>query len=435
MADGDKSADPLPPPGPVTPRERIFTLDVLRGFGVLGILVMNVQFFAMIGAAYTIPTAYGDLGGVNYAAWYLGALLADLKFMAIFSMLFGAGIVLTAERQQAAGRAPLPFHLRRMGVLLLFGVLHAYLLFPGDILYTYALVGLAVYLFRRLGPGVLLLLGLVVLGVGSGMKFSSYTSMSSWSPEERAELTRELRPPPDKVAEEVAAYRSGWEGEFRLRCRAAWWVQTEEFFSFLAWRTGGLMLLGMALYKAGVLTGSRPRRTYRALAAVAVAVGLPVTAYGIHRNEASGWDPGYVLYAGSQYNYWASLLVALGWVGVVVLASRSARLGFLNGALAAVGRMALTNYLMQSLICTTIFHGHGLGMFGRVERVGQLGIVVGVWAVQLLLSPLWLRYFRFGPAEWLWRSLTYGKVQPMLRTSPGEPSCVSSRVPSREDGP
>ena len=119
---------------------------------------------------------------------------------------------------------------------------------------------------------------------------------------------------------------------------------------------------------------------------------------------------------GSQYNYWGSVLVSLGWVGVVMLACKSGRLAPATAPLAAVGRMAFSNYILQTVICTTIFYGHGFGLFGRVSRVGQIAIVIAVWTVQLIVSPIWLRHFRFGPLEWLWRSLTYRRVQPMIRS-------------------
>ena len=116
-----------------------------------------------------------------------------------------------------------------------------------------------------------------------------------------------------------------------------------------------------------------------------------------------------------QFNYWGSLFVALGWVGLVMLVCKSGVAPRLTGVLAATGRMAFTNYLLQTVICTTIFYGHGFGLFGKVERLEQILIVLAVWVVLLVLSPVWLRYFRFGPAEWLWRCLTYMQAQPMRR--------------------
>ena len=148
--------------------ERIQSIDVLRGFALLGILVMNVQSFAMIDSAYKIPTTYGDFQGVNYCVWLLSHLFADQKFMTIFSMLFGAGIVLMSRRREKTGLRPAAVHYRRMGVLLLFGLLHAYLLWYGDILVTYALCGMPAFLFRKVRPRRVILLGILGLSGGAG---------------------------------------------------------------------------------------------------------------------------------------------------------------------------------------------------------------------------------------------------------------------------
>jgi uncharacterized protein len=399
------------PAPPVTPSERIVPLDVLRGVALLGILLMNIRYFSMIGAAYDNPTAYGDLHGANYAVWYVTALLADTKFMAIFSMLFGAGIVLMAQRQEKAGRPPWRVHLRRMLVLLAFGVAHAWLLWAGDILYTYALCGLAVFWFRHASPRSQILLGLLVLTVGSVLPHLAYQSGGA-----RVDLEF-FRPSEEEVKKEVAALQGNWWRQCDYRWPAALYLETIDFAMFLAWRAGGLMLVGMAFFRLGLFNATHTRGLYVALLLVGIFIGLPLIARGVYLNEASGWDPEYVLFQGMQYNYWGSLLVAMGWVGLVMLVCQSPLLKSATHPLAAVGRTALSNYFFQTLACTTIFYGHGLGLFGRVERVGQMGIVAAVWLVQLVVSPLWLRHFRFGPAEWLWRSLTYGKWQPLRNPS------------------
>jgi uncharacterized protein len=144
-------------------------------------------------------------------------------------------------------------------------------------------------------------------------------------------------------------------------------------------------------------------------------VGAPLCALGVYLNFAAAWDVRYSFFLGNQLNGWASILVALGWIGAVLLAWQSSAFAALGKRLAAVGRMAFTNYILQTLICTTIFYGHGLGLFGRVDRVGQMGIVVAVWIVQLAISPIWLARFHYGPLEWLWRSLTYWHRQPLRR--------------------
>lgn len=152
--------------------------------------------------------------------------------------------------------------------------------------------------------------------------------------------------------------------------------------------------------------------------AVDLLVGIPATLYGTHRDFAAGWDFRNSFFYGLQFNYWASLLVSVGWVGAMMLASQAAPLLPLTRRLAAVGRMAFTNYILDTVLCTTIFYGHGLGLFGRVERVWQFAIVLVIWTVQLVVSPIWLRYFLFGPLEWLWRSLTYLQWEPFRRDSP-----------------
>ena len=166
--------------GPTAQSERILSLDVLRGFVVLGILVMNIQHFSMIGAAYFNPSAYGDLTGLNYLVWLLSHLLADMKFMSIFSMLFGAGIVLMAERLEAKGRRPAAVHYRRTLILLLFGIAHAWLIWTGDILYSYAMCGLLVYLFRKKQPKTLIILGVVSIAVASAVSLMGQFTMPMW---------------------------------------------------------------------------------------------------------------------------------------------------------------------------------------------------------------------------------------------------------------
>jgi len=144
-------------------------------------------------------------------------------------------------------------------------------------------------------------------------------------------------------------------------------------------------------------------------------VGLPVTYWGVLLNEASQWDPVFVELRGEQFNYWGSLAVSAAYVGLVMVFCLSGTGAWLKHTLGSVGQMAFTNYLMQSIICTTIFYGHGFGYFGHASRAEQLYVVIGVWVAQLIYSPLWLARFRYGPFEWLWRSLTYWKMQPILR--------------------
>ncbi len=401
--------------GPTSQSERILSLDVLRGVAVLGILIMNIQAFSMIGAAYFNPTAYGDFSGMNYLVWLFSHLLADQKFMTIFSMLFGAGIVLMAERTEAKGGKPAPIHYRRTFILLLFGLSHAWLLWTGDILYAYAMCGFLVYLFRKRQPKTLIVLGLISVAVASATSLAAQFSMPMWSPEDLAGMAKSWAPVISQVTGELEAYRGGWSAQNEHRFMTAAEMETGIFLLAISWRAGGLMLVGMGLYKLGVFSASLSARIYKRMILAALLLGVPLAAAGVWYHQATDWALEVGFFGGMQFNYWGSLAAALGWVGVVMLFCQDWPGSRLHRALAATGQMALTNYLMQTIICTTLFYGHGFGLFGSVERTGQILIVFGVWAIQLLWSPWWLDRFRFGPFEWLWRSLTYAKLQPIRR--------------------
>jgi uncharacterized protein len=394
--------------------ERIGALDTLRGFALLGILVMNIMSFSMIFSAYMNPTNYGDLTGLNYWVWFGSHTLFDQKFMTLFSMLFGAGVVLFTERAEAKGESPRRLHYRRMLWLILFGLLHAHLLWYGDILYTYGMCGLLVYLFRRRQPRTLIVLGILFIAAASVLSLFVGWSMQFWPAEEVTKVQEMWRPDAAKVAEEVNTYRGGWLEQMQHRVPFSLEFQTFFFLMFF-WRPAGVMLLGMALYKLGAFSAQRSTRFYLTLIAGAALIGLPLIVYGVRLNEAAGWDLKWSMFHGQQLNYWGSLFVSLGYVGLVMLVCKSGALAWLTSRLAAVGQMAFTNYLLHTIISTTIFYGHGLGYFGSVERTGQILIVFAVWAFQLIVSPIWLRYYRFGPFEWLWRSLTYGSRQPFRR--------------------
>jgi uncharacterized protein len=405
-------------PQPVAEKERIVSIDVLRGFALLGILPMNIQYFSMISAAYWNPTAYGDLRGANFWVWLLSHVFADEKFMTIFSMLFGAGILLMTSRVEAAGKPSAALHYRRMGWLILFGLAHAYLLWSGDILVAYGMCGLLVYLCRRFRPRTLLVMGVLAIAVASTSMTAYGLWSQHWSPAQVQAAREQLwMPTPAIAAKEIAAYRGSWTAQMSFRVPDSLQMETIFFVAFTFWRVTGLMLVGMALFKLGVFSARRPSSFYWTLIAVGLLIGIPVTLYGTYRDFAAGWDFRYSFFYGMQFNYWASLLVSLSWVGTIMLASKAAVLIPLTRRLAAVGRMAFTNYIMHTAVCTTLFYGHGFGLIGKVSRVGQFAIVLVIWAVQLVASPIWLCYFLFGPLEWLWRSLTYLQWEPLRRNS------------------
>ncbi len=398
---------------PIAPSERIVSLDVLRGFAILGILIMNVESFSMIMAAYINPTAFGDLTGLNRVVWILSHVLADEKFMSIFSMLFGAGILMIAGRSEEKGLKAGSVHYRRSLWLILIGLMHAYLLWYGDILVAYGVCALIVFRFRKARPERLLIAGLLIVSVASLLYLSFGYSMQYWPEEAMEGPMRSWMPDSEHAAEEIAAYQGGWLDQMSQRITGAIVLQTFVFLIWQVWRVVGLMFVGMALLTWGVLTARRSTRFYFTAVLVGFLVGFPLIILGVYRNFLAGWSLEYSMFYGPQLNYWGSLFVAFGYICVIMLLVRAARPGILIRALAATGRMAFTNYIMQTLICTTIFYGHGLGLYARMERKEQILVVFCVWVLQLIVSPIWLKHFRFGPLEWLWRSLTYRSRQPM----------------------
>jgi len=400
---------------PVSETERHESLDVLRGFAVLGILVMNIQSFAMPFAAYFNPTALGPPSDVDFTIWTVKHLFADQKFMTIFSLLFGAGIWLFSTRAAERGGRPAVWHYRRMFWLLVFGLIHAYLLWYGDILVLYAVCGMLVYPLRKLGPRTLLIVGAIVIAVASVFNIAAGLTIDRWPAEAVADMQRFWAPNSAELANEIAAFRGGWLEQLPVRAEYSFGFHMFEMWIWGIWRAGGLMLVGMALLKLGVLTGQRSRAFYQRLAVVGFGAGLPLIAWGVLRNIAEGWTVRYSFFQGMQWNYWGSLLVSLGWIGIVMTIWTSGALRGVVSRLAAVGRMAFTCYIAETLICTSLFYGHGVGLFGSVGRIGQVVTTLCVWAVLLLFAPWWLKRFRFGPLEWLWRTLTYGHVEPIAR--------------------
>lgn len=397
---------------PTRPGERIRSLDLLRGFALLGILLINIQFFSMISAAYLNPTTYGDLSGVNGWVYILSHVLADQKFMTLFTILYGAGVMLMTSRAEARGARSARIHYRRTFVLLVIGLLHAYLLWAGDVLVSYALCALVVFPFRKLSPRTLLTLGLSGVLITSVIFLFTGLSLGYIPPDAIAEMADNWKPPEELVQKEVTAYRSGWLKQMEERVDTALFLQTKGFLLWGLWRIGGLMLVGMALFKWGVVTAARSSRFYVGLAAAGLTLGWSLASYGLVRNFTRNWSLD-CQFIGSQYNYWGSILVSLGYLSLVMLICKSELGGRLSQSISAVGRTALSNYMLQTFLCTTLFYGHGFGLFGSVDRTGQVAVVLAVWIIQLVASSWWVKRFHYGPMEWVWRSLTYGRLQPI----------------------
>lgn len=403
---------------PVGQTERITAIDALRGFALLGILIMNIRMFAGPFAQYGNPYAVPAAGGEERSNWLVFSIahvMADLKMMTIFSMLFGAGIVIMSERQIAKGLGSIGLHYRRMWWLLVIGLIHAYLIWPGDILVIYAICGAIVFWARRFYVPVQIGLGLFLLLCGIGISLGAGFTIDKWPPEAVDQMSRDWAPPPELLQEQIDAYTGPISDRLAEQGRMSLGWHTGGFIFFGFWRAAGLMLLGMGLYRLGIFSAKRSMGFYLGLIVTGAAIGIPLILWGMNKNIEDGYIFETAFFLNGQFNYVGSLFVALAWTGIIMLLVKAGAVKMLINALSAVGQMALTNYLMQSIICTTIFYGHGLGLFGEFTYLQQFYVVLGVWAAELVWSPVWLKYFRFGPFEWLWRSLTYFSPQPMLR--------------------
>jgi uncharacterized protein len=411
--------------GPVVGTERIEALDIIRGFAVLGILTMNIT-LGLPGPARLVPTIAGGFTGLNFAAWVAGFLLFDEKMITLFCMLYGAGIFLIGAK------VPARLFVRRQAVLLAVGMIHAYLLWEGDILVPYALCGLIVYPLRNLAPRKQLWLALglwlpslffsaLVASVFADSKAASLredaarvAGAAPWSVDvEEAKAWRGFHPDLGEVQRLVDQNRhSSWWQLVRRRAPETFSFQTMVFAASFAWTISARMLLGIALVRFFLLAGPVPPKVYLSLAIRSYWIGFPIVLLAMGLHLWYNFDPVYLFSAGLELNQLGSSFVAVGHACALLWAAGSDRMTWLLKRLAWVGRMALSNYLLQSLIATTLFYGYGLGQFGRWDRQHLTLMVLAIWSFQLGLSALWFRHFQFGPVEWMWRSATYGKWQP-----------------------
>jgi uncharacterized protein len=402
-------------PAPVASPERLESLDVLRGFALLGILVMNIRAMAAPFGAYVYPYALFDYEGASRAAYIFTSVAFDLKMMGLFSMLFGAGVLLYAGKPTASGRPPRGLWFRRMFWLLVIGLVHAYLIWDGDILVPYALCGIIVlWWVRRLPAWALLALSMVFLTVGAALNIGHGISWETMSETDRAAEAKFFMPTPEQTQQQLAAMLGSYTQVVASRAPFVFMAQTLYFLVFFLWRCAGMMMLGMALYKWGFLDGRLSAGTYRRTAAVCLLLGLSLASYGIVTLESIRFAMPQRTVA-DTWNYVGAVLASVGYAAVLILLIKLDAFAGLRRRLAAVGQMAFSNYLFQSMAASVLFLGWGLGLAGRFDYAEQLIVVAAICAFQLAVTPLWLARYRFGPAEWVWRSLTYWKRQPMRR--------------------
>lgn len=436
---GSQPIDELVSVEPVSSGTRFRSIDALRGVAVLGILLMNIPVFALPEAYMMNPSLSEQASAVNIPYWFVGLVFFEGKMRALFSMLFGAGCVLITSRVEQRGTDSGDIYYRRTILLMLIGLIHGYFLWEGDILFWYGAMGLLLFPFRRVSGIVLVIAGILLGAIfipqgyyrqhvintmqveaeqadeaaqrGETLTEEQVAARQSWQARQKR-----LKPPTEKeIEKQVKPYQEDWWSIFKFRAKRVIPSHSIALYEVGLPDVLAFMVLGMGFYKLGIFTAVRSTRFYATLSVLGFGVGIPLTAYlGKLMIDSNYVRSDNIIFLHTTYGV-DRLSVALGYTGLLMVMIRCGWLTWLIHRLAAVGQMALTNYLMQSAICTTIFYGYGFGLFGKLYLY-QLGfVVVGVWIVQLLVSPLWLKFFRFGPVEWLWRSLTYLKWQRFLR--------------------
>jgi uncharacterized protein len=408
-----------------TTRDRILTLDTVRGVAVMGILLLNIIAFAMPPAAYMNPRAYGGSEGLDLVVWLGNFILFDGKMRGLFSFLFGASTLLVIEGATAKGESAGRVHYSRMIWLLVFGLLHCWLIWWGDILNHYAIIGMLAYFFRNssakrlMGFGIvfLVLQLLVALLMLMGLEFGR-AGLASPDPQTVRDAREMLAgfeqtfgvPPEAALTKDIAAHGGSWLDIARERFKTAGLAPFGTLFIF-GFETLAYMLFGMAAFRSAMLTGGWDRRRYLRWVLIGFGIGIPAYAALAALIISQGFSMSAVMLGVIVLTIPVRPFMILAWASLIILLMRPG--GALTTRIAAAGRMAFTNYLATSLICTTVFYGYGLGLYGELSRAQVYLVVFAVWAGMLLWSKPWLERFAYGPLEWLWRSLARGRIQPM----------------------
>lgn len=409
------------------PAPRIVTLDIVRGVAVMGILAMNIIGFAMPESAYWNPAAYGGSAGADLVTWTVNFIFVDGKMRGLFSLLFGASMLLVIERAGAKGENPQPVHFRRMVWLLVFGLIHFYLIWWGDILTQYALIGMLAYLFRKKPVSSLIkwAIALIVLEflmmalLGAGFMAMSGKAAAPGASPETIQQWKEMQAgfgmlPPDKLAENLALFGGSYPG--LLAHRLDQWYMPLSMVFMMGPETLAYMLLGMAALKSGFLTGQWEMGRYRRWALICYAISIPAFAVMAWLIIDSSFHAATVAAVSMGAATPFRPVMIIGHAALIIMLTRNG--GALVARIAAAGRAAFTNYLGTSIVMTTIFYGYGFGLYGEVGRAEVYLFVLGAWALMLLWSKPWLDRYRYGPLEWLWRTLARGGKQPMRKDGP-----------------
>ncbi len=430
---------------PVLKKERIIFLDCIRGIALLGILLMNITAQSQAHFFYDFLNLNQPITGPNFYVWIMERGFFEGTMRGLFSILFGAGSVLLLLRlqKQKIGLEPADIFYRRMFWLLAFGLINAFLfLWPGDILYPYALCGLLLFPFRNWSPKKLLWVVAFLLALGTyrgNMKLNDDKNLIV-----KGQVAESMEAKKQKLNDEQKEDLKKWQGYKEENTREGMmkkameetkktqeksssyfnmvehyrdinmWLQSVFFYNSW-WDILMCMLLGIALLKSGFLEGKKPLALYLAIAIAGIGVGLYLNYLQLKTEYSTRFDV-VTITQKLKFHYYdlRRLFQTMGYLCLLILLYKVNIFKKLFYLFAPVGQMAFTNYLSQSIITSIIFYG--MGWYGRLQRYEIYYVVAGIWIFQIIFSHIWLRYFLFGPFEWLWRSLTYLRKQPFVKT-------------------
>lgn len=417
---------------------RITQLDVVRGFAVLGIFWINIVYMGLPYGANNLPTLIGNSDALNAFAWVFNSLYIDGSMFSLFAMLFGASALILLREDKlntVGGVAVVDYFYRRLFWLIIFGLVNSFLLlWPLDILVTYGLLGLLLFPLRHIRPGKLLLIGLMLVVIGSLSVISEnsdddQTQDTDLSSELNSDITIDLDAgltmepesartlkyaDPEKelkeelykdLAEDMVARRQGYLELVRYNFSLALGQHTTNLYEDNLFDAGGMMLIGMALFKWGVLSGARSTLFYLVMMFTGYTLAMLLRFPVVEANITSAFDPFLSLSFEQAFYFIARLPLALGHLSLIMLLLRMRWFRIPAIALAATGRMALSNYIGQTLFAIFLFYKFGFGLFGELERFQLSLVALFFGCFQLLFSLMWLKNFQMGPLESLWRWL------------------------------
>jgi uncharacterized protein len=425
---------------PTQAKERLASLDIIRGVAVLGILTINIAEFGMPMAASIDPTVYGGAEGINLWTWIFTAMFLEGTQRGLFTLLFGAGVILFTERMESSGRSnAVDLYFRRNLWLVVFGLVHGFLLlWMGEILFAYGVIALFVFTFRRATPATLIWIAMGGLAVNAiWSEYDIYGGLQAHEAWQKAIVVQEsgaslrpeqakaidaweaivtkYKPSEEEINKAIEASRGSYFQQVAYQAPIRSELQNSFVYRYF-FDMFSMMLIGMAFFKSGLLDVGRQRGAYWKMLLFGYALGLTVNFFETRHLLAENFSALAQLQTRVTYDI-GRLAMTTGHVGLLLLLCSSTILTGLKRRLAAVGRMAFTNYISQSVICAFVFFGIGFGLFGHLERYQLYFVLLGIWAFQLLVSPIWLSHYYYGPLEWVWRSLTYGRRQPMRRAA------------------